>query len=357
MSSCHLGSPYPPRLKAVITSANYHYPFWISDDGQVLYNGYSPIFSQSLDDGNTWSLIRRFPYSVSAIRCTTDGELLVCLNDASGTVPGSVWKSEGYSVHLPQAASWRKVLELSNPLNFVINWWGISLYDNIVVIAEYGSKAPEVNARKAYISYDWGGTWTPIFDLGGTAGSHLHGICFDPYISRIWLANGDLTSGIHYSDDWGRTWATVDNQGSKIQVTSIIALEGCVLFGSDCHANGIFRIRRRSRFDPLVLEIAYRAETPGGLKTAAHLIYRKPEPYGPTYFALATGDVQEGSGVIVATRDGESFHEVFRDWKQYGKTMGCQACFETASGKIIALISDGRQNSWSRMVADAPKWL
>ncbi len=347
--------PYPPRLRAEITSADYRYPCWVSPDGRILYANLSPVLRQSHDDGATWITVHSFPHSISAVRSAGDGQLLVCLRDTRGEQPGSIWRSSGYNAAIPQLAQWVKVLDLSACNVYVENSWGISVYDNIVVVAEYGSKITGGNARQAYLSTDHGATWRPIFELGRQAGSHLHGITFDPYVNRIWLTHGDWPyGGICYSDDWGSTWQTVDTGGVHTQPTSMIALESCLLLATDTRLNGVLRIRRRERVTPPTVELAHRIEDNSSLKVVGQLIFRRPDKDAAIYMAFSV--VGRGAGVIVATRDGETFHELFRDWHQTGTGSGFLSCLETASGKVIATLVDDRQSSFSRLVADAPEW-
>ena len=343
--------PYPPRITPEIIQSNRRIS-WLSSDGKVLFSGASPYLRRSLDEGETWNIVHTFPYTVYMVRDLADGELLVCIYDPTDhSEKASLWKSRGWDPEDFSGTTWEKVQDLYHARVYVENNWGISTYDNVIVIAEYGPKTAEYNARHVYLSTDYGETWETIFDLGSTEGAHLHGVCFDPWYNRIWVSNGDGPhTAIRYSDDWGKTWTVVSNK----QVTSIIALEHAVVFATDSSTNGFLRAPRIGRGKTPIIEEIH-VETPDSLKLVGQLIYKRPGPEFPAFFSFSRPEYS-GPALVYASMDGLTFHEVWRDWQDYQLRGMLAFVGPTEGGKVIGTLLDNRHTT-SLVIADAPQWV
>jgi hypothetical protein len=342
--------PSPQILKPSITSVGYNYPTWLSADGNTIYTGWnSKTLKKSTDDMQTLIDIHTFDVYISGCRDLDNGELLVATGNAGG--PGALWVSS------KQQTEWTKVLVTSSANAFIFNQWSLSAHKNVVVASEYGGKTPPDNARKVYLSRDFGRTWTEILDLGQVPRAHTHGCAFDPFYDRIWVTTGDSPhEAILYSDDWGKTWVTVSRE---YKVTSIVVLPQCVLFGTDSSPNGVLRYTREGKCIPPVLEVAYRIDESPSLTYCSQLAFQGRQPGAPVYFPyLVSAKTGKNSGLIIATLDGFSFFEVYRASDGYEAQNGFfNLLGPTSSGKLIGLFNDGKQPSRSLFIADAQEWI
>jgi hypothetical protein len=344
--------PYPPRITPKIIQSNNRRISWLSSDGKVLFSAAAPYLRRSLDEGETWDIVHTFPHVVYMVRDLADGELLVCIYDPTDhSEKASLWKSRGWDPEDFSGTTWEKVHDLYHARVHVDNNWGISTYDNVIVLAEYGPKTAEYNARHVYLSTDYGETWETIFDLGSTEGAHLHGVCFDPWYNRIWVSNGDGPhAAIRYSDDWGKTWTVVSNK----QPTSIIALEHAVVFATDSSTNGFLRAPRIGRGKTPIIEEIH-VETPDSMKLVGQLIYKRPGPEFPAFFSFSR-PYYSGPALVYASMDGLTFHEVWRDWQDYQLRGMLTFVGPTEGGKVIGTLLDNR-HTMSLVIADAPQWV
>ncbi len=341
-------APYPQRPAPVLKSAAYQYPIWLSKDGRTLYTGlYRKTLSKSGDDLKTFTVIHTFDTYISACRDLDNGELLVATGNEGK--PGALWLSS------KGRTEWTRVLECSSECAYFTNSWSLSVRGEIVVAAEYGGKTPLKNARKVYLSTDYGVSWREIFDLGGVANTHIHSCAYDPYESRIWVASGDSPyNAVRYSDDWGATWTTA----STDLVTSIVPLPDCVLFGAHQPPSGILRYNRKGKGEPPGFEYAYMIDHDlNNVSYCAGMAFQR-EPGGPVYFSFLVAGVGAKPGLVIATKDAVNFYEVYRDTARYAPGKGViHVLGPTAGGKLIGLIQDDRQSSHSLLISEAQEWL
>ncbi len=152
------------------------------------------------------------------ITTTRTGRIIV------GTVGGYVFVSDENGQNFTQAFKFPKG-----------NWRSCGNYcqhENIIGISEYAVKAV---ACEAYISLDFGATWTKVFDYTKmlrfseaealSTNCHCHGMMYDPYDSRIWLTTGDGSMhNIYYSDDFGQTWVAIADGEKNLQDMSALQM-------------------------------------------------------------------------------------------------------------------------------------
>ena len=358
-SAALAAQPSTATPAATVTDpAGLRHPGWMSRDRSVIFNlSGAPNVRYSLDDGATWNANPNALHAgTQAVRDLPDGEILV----SAGTNPGKLYRSNGWAVN-KQTATFTEVLTASSPNVYFHNGYGLWVGENgLVLAAEYGSKVAGANARYVYLSRDHGATWATIFDIGGAVETHIHGVAYDKWWRRIWVSTGDVQRGLHYSDDLGAEWNTVTRYDTTEQckVTTIFPMAGAVLLLSDSAPNGVLRIRRRQRNNPLV-EVAYRLNNSASITHIGQLAYQADVAGAPVLLSFTNDPAagHTGPGRLVATTDGFRFWELWKDTIDYGAFGGLQACVgPTRNGKYIGTLVDGRFTNLSRLTLDAPSW-
>ena len=329
-------------LSSTVTQSTY-IPVWLCRDRFTLVgvNRTTGRLAWSTDDAATWSEVAAAPLAggVSAVRETTDGELLIFAGVDPGVRPPAVFKTSGWSTSRASAT-----YEKKHETNFGGTWtegailpWSVDSHGPLVLLAEYGPKVgPAQMARYLYLSRDDGETWSTIFDHADTStgvGAHLHGVAYDPYWNAIWLAAGDGpgNEGAFVSFDLGQTWR---NLNQEQQFTSVFALpEGIVWFTDEGGPNGFYRIPR-THPDALVWEVAHVIDNNLGITYLGTSVFQNRQaPGSPLLLAADTGNIA-GGGAVWATYDGHTFKQVFADDGQSYANHGVRAFVgPTLSGK------------------------
>lgn len=363
--------PYPPRLNFRLLRRTWDEPYWLSEDGKVLWGRRGSSLIQSFDDWETTVDVAEFPASIQGIRELADGELLVSIGrDTDNDVNPRLFKSVGYDREDPEGTQFEEVLVADSPAYFS-NHWGMSVYNEIVVVSQYGSRGV---ALYAYLSTDHGETWTRIFDLENediegrppfTTDAHIHSIAYDPWWHRIWICCGDMANtAIYYSEDMGESWRHVPGSTPGPQATGIMPMEDVVLFGSDSSTNGIYGIRRTDKLDTPHYEVLHRVNDAGRITYVYNLPFRRSYAKNMPVFFAAPYDhpTVPGPSVITMTVDGKHFYDHFstEPFIRSGGSRGYNYVLgPTATGKIVALMQapEGSETNtpWI-MVADAPVW-
>ncbi|WP_354350045.1 hypothetical protein [Pseudarthrobacter sp. PvP090] len=347
------------------------------------WNCYSSTLKETRDEGQTWNVVRTFLGEfIEAVLPLDNGELLV-FAQINATTMRKVYLSNGYGA---ASASWSVVLNGSNPQVKFASSWGLSVHENIVLANEYGPKsgytwsggtqiiAEGKNARYSYLSLDYGKSWTTIFDLNNwlttkgrsTKGQHLHGVAWDPYWDRIWLNFGDnmsgaASNGILYSDDLGSTWqeAHFFSGTNGTQTVGILPMPKCILFAGDVNPSGLYRINRSQRkihSGHYTLELAYDAPASLGMHLGQSIsrIQRVGDD-APAFFGFCP-DIVSGPSFVIATYDGYTVTEVWRDSEALASGKGIRNVVgPTLRGNLIVASSDGRvAGKWSEFKGKAP---
>ncbi|MGY3320489.1 hypothetical protein [Arthrobacter sp. TE12232] len=347
------------------------------------WNCYSGTLKETRDEGLTWTTVRTFAGEfVEAIVPLDNGELLVFVL-ITATNMRRAYVSSGYG---SGSASWTVVLNGSNPQVKFASAWGLAVHDNIVLANEYGPKsgytwsggteiiAEGKNARYTYLSLDYGRTWTTIFDLNAwltakgrsTKGHHLHGVAWDPYWDRIWLNFGDNMSGagsngVLYSDNLGATWqeAHYFSGTNGTQTVGILPLPRCVLLAGDVNPSGLHRINRtegKIHTGQYTLDLAYDAPASLGMHLCQGISrIRRVGDDAPAFFGFCP-DVASGYSFVIATFDGYTVTEVWRDKDARPAGQGIRNVLgPTLRGDLIVASNDGRvAGKWSQFKGSAP---
>lgn len=362
--------PTIPKLTWQTIGTGWRTPLWLSKDGEVVWGNYGGQLLQSTDEWATYEQVGTsfLPKSIQAIRELADGELLVSTSrdEVDGT-KAKIYKTVGYDRNNPSATTFKEVLELNVTQANVNNSWGFSIYENIVLVSEYGLKGYE-GARYVYLSTDYGETFNVIFDLYTqdiegrpdlTMTAHVHTVAYDPYYNRIWLCVGDHpNTATYYSDDMGQTWMFVE--GSNImQYTGIIALPDSVIFGSDRSPNGIHIYRRKSKTEMPVIEPLYLINDNSSITHVFQLPFKRDwHPQTPVYFAGTRAGGTEYRPVIMGLVDGKKAHLLWEaDFEGNYTGNVWYALGATAQGNIIAYMADPNIEGYRIVKAKAPDWV
>lgn len=352
------------------------------------WNANTSAFSQTTDEGKTWEPVKDkddtnvFAGStVESVLPLDNGEILVsCLR---GNISRrEIWVST--NMDNPDTRTFTKTKTARAQYIKFTSAWSLATHGPIVLANEYGPKTPEWvsnpiaagdNARHTFLSLDYGRTWSTIFDLNAyltdvqshtsTDGQHLHGVAWDAYWDRIWVTFGDNlggagSNGIVYSDDLGETWETAhyfSGPSSPHQVVGIQPMPQCILFYGDMGPD-VVRIDRaegKHKAEGYQTPIAY--QTPAGGK---HLCqgFTRIKRLGDDAPALATfgAEGQAGPSFAIATMDGYTFKEIWRDDVNNPSGMGARSIVgPTLRGNVIISANDKKvPGKWSKITAPAP---
>ena len=340
---------------------------FVASDGTTVFSieTYRYLY-RSLDFGETWTEFYNFGNGkVGAIKQLANNELLVAFNNAA-TTPQTreLWLSKGYGT---DTIVWSKVLEVQREGVYFAQGWSFSTYKNLVFAIEYGPKytpgqsttsLEDENARYAYMSKDYGNTWSICFDLNSLTdgvGVHTHGICYDEYWQRIWVSHGDGyygSNGLWYSDDLGETWqSALQTQSAGAnwnQCVGQYSLPTCLIFASDSAPNGIYRIDRaqgkyptKGYFD---IEVGYQiphADTEN-LNYLSHSNIKTAFTPNPMYLFAFSPETRDGQSHIVATFNGWDYFPLWTDDVVMPRGRGVINIEMTAKNEIIGTSNDTR---------------
>lgn len=362
--------PSFPKLTFETVTTGWSIPKWLSADGEVIYGNSGKELLQSFDEWKTLIRIGKpLDYEVSGMRELGDGELLVStLRDESINVKSKVYKTVGYDRNNPKATTFKEVLEADSAQSNINNWWGFSVYENIVTISDYGLKGAQ-GAKNVWVSTDYGETFKLIFnqhtigqEVAGappyTNTAHMHTAAYDPYFNRIWVVVGDNpNTATYYSDDMGTSWTFV--KGSSImQYTGILALPNAVLFGSDRNPNGVHVYHRGNKSEMPVIEPLLLVNDSKIITHVFQLPFKKDwNPATPTYFASEGISASGGRTVVIGTVDGKTANLMFEGDLSgpYSGNMRCPLG-PTAQGNIVSYMDDSSISGYRIVKAKAPTW-
>ena len=363
--------PSPPRLsmqKIEWQSGVDITPLWVTSDG-ILLGSLSNMLYESDDGEQNYDQIATIggpayqAGAIGAVRDLGNGELLVVFDQwTGGSEPARVYVSDGY----PSIDTvWNQTFQTdAMGINFN-NHWGVSAFDNIVLLSEYGDWGV---ATRAYLSQDYGQTFQQVFDFLDYAEqpnlAHIHASCYDPYRDMLWITTGDAVPNLNifYSLDRGQSWIQLTPIIN--QFVTIIPFPDCVCFLSDgkAPANGVFRLPIRDKFDIKAddIELALRLDTIDALTYIGRMAYMNYyNPEHPVYFSwtLSNNVPEPMPAKIHASFDGYKFFEIYTDdikveanGQGVGRIMG-----PTAGGDLVGVANYGSLGRYI-LKAKAPVW-
>lgn len=332
--------PYPLKPSFVKKSGQYN--GCLSDiktvDGKDILYGFSGggiVRSSNGDDKGSPNINISRPTSngtVNFIKKLDDKTLLVGYEGVDGYSRIYKGTSETWNAsELKFDSTWSEVLVAETRGQRWSMWFGLSIHKNIIFVAEYGEHNA---ARNAYLSTDYGKTFTKVFtaeiDISG-AGVHIHDVCYDPYSGMLWLCTGDgyWAQNVYFSYDMGTTWnKNYEYRESPSQFTSILPLPNCVLFVSDNSKHmAVYRCDRITlQNKPAHIELNeayvnyndYNAESPIG--TNGCIAYGKD---ACAYFGWTERlDVVKTKSPVIGTKDGYNFYEVWNCGENFDQVSG-----------------------------------
>lgn len=213
--------------------------------GTIIHNGLE-LYEIDIETGSKTKVgTNIYPYGgANALQCEIldNGTVMFLLNG-------------GRVVRSTDLNTWTEVKNIGMNMYIYGSFRQIDSHKNIVILSEYRLPAEYTSetdkaGRKLFLSTDYGESFTEIFDLAdhipSVAQGHIHSIAYDRYDDIIWVVTGDTYDMIYFSKDLGATWyqATKEYKDCNIQMTSIIPLADCVLFGTDCPILGVARYNK-----------------------------------------------------------------------------------------------------------------
>lgn len=371
-------APTIPRLNFETITTGWSDPAELSRDGKVLWGKQGLLLQQSIDEWETVQdvghLGNSFDFAsgtgILSIRELFDGELLVSTSrDEDTNQKAKVFKTVGYDRDNPTGdVQFKEVLESLVKQANIQNNWGMSVYENIVIVSEYGLRGVE-GARHVYLSTDHGNTFKVIFDqmtttaeIEGaptwTESGHLHTVEYDPYWNRIWLVVGDNpNSATYYSDDLGESWTFVEGS-TVVQYTGIKALPDAVIFGSDRNPNGVHHYIRGDKSEMPKIRTSLLLNDVDLITHVFQKAFKRDfKPSTPTYFAATAVSARDESSVITGTVNGKKSYVLWEADKTgiYSGNISV-ALGNTIQGNIIAVITDPTIDGRRIIKAKAPDW-
>lgn len=266
----------------------------------------------STDSGETWTRRATLTGATSKIRrlfAVDGGEVLVhCL--------GQIVRSTGWAT--PETATWTQTLSVLHAGTYFAEW-SVDAAGSVAIATEYGAYADHPWA--CWVSTNAGATWTQRLDLGALytvpqqAALHFHGCAVDPFRGLVWAVNGDSADvcRLRWSDDAGETWNEATDPLSLVRITSILPMpEGIILGGDSGGADspdGTYRMRP----DLSLSEVSHMIDM--GIGGATHIGNgaTRDDSTGIGWTAFQGWQNIGMPGIVVASVNGRTSHEVWRD--------------------------------------------
>ena len=134
----------------------------------------------------------------------------------------------------------------SKPLNLCV------LPNGHVFFGEYFQNTNKKNVN-IYCSRDNAQTWKIAYNFKEGNINHIHGLFFDKYTNRIWVATGDRENEciIGYTEDEFKTFVEVFRGGQEYRTCQLFFYKDFIVFGTDTQ----YQQNVIKKFDRKTLEI------------------------------------------------------------------------------------------------------
>lgn len=121
----------------------------------------------------------------------------------------------------------------------------------------------EKQAVNIYCSEDYAQTWHVVFTFPEGHINHIHGLFFDKYTNRIWVATGDRDYEciIGYTEDEFKTFVEVFRGGQEYRTCQLFFYKDFIVFGTDTQ----YQQNVIKKFDRKTLEITELQEVQGSV--------------------------------------------------------------------------------------------
>lgn len=148
------------------------------------------------------------------------------------------------------------MLRGSKPLNICISPSG-NIY-----FGEYFQNTDK-QAVNIYCSKDNAQTWNIVYTFKAGNINHIHGLFFDKYTNRIWVATGDRENEciIGYTEDEFKTFVEVFRGGQEYRTCQLFFYKDFIVFGTDTQ----YQQNIIKKFDRRTLEITELQEVQGSV--------------------------------------------------------------------------------------------
>ena len=217
----------------------------VSDDGLITARGYF------LKEGNNKYSVRDGKYAVPSryaiSRRFLRAELTGLYSLANGD--GIMVAKKGLFLQKKGSKTFEKCFEMlrgSKPLNLCFAPSG-SIY-----FGEYFQNVEKV-AVNIYRSSDNGQSWHIAYTFEAGNINHIHGVFFDKYTNRIWVATGDRDNEciIGYTEDEFKSFHEVFRGGQEYRTCQLFFYQDFIVFGTDTQ----YEQNLIKKFDRKTLEI------------------------------------------------------------------------------------------------------
>ena len=111
----------------------------------------------------------------------------------------------------------------------------------------------EKESVNIYCSSDDGRSWNEVYTFAAGEINHIHGLFFDKYSNRIWVATGDRENEciIGYTEDEFKTFVEVFRGGQEYRTCQLFFYKDFIVFGTDTQ----YEQNVIKKFDRKTLEI------------------------------------------------------------------------------------------------------
>ena len=190
---------------------------------------------KSSDWGETWVEVWEPTSNIVSgsrgqVKKLSTGELIVTANDR-------LFKSD------ENEENFEEKLQVEN--GFISRYFGIDVYENIVLVNEYNGDDDPVNT---YLSLDYAENFHVIHTIPEPRTQHPHDVKYDPYEDLIWVAgSGNFPNDtVFFTANYGQKWYNMKEEREIIRITKFMPLPNCVLFGGDEYfEQNVYRQNRR----------------------------------------------------------------------------------------------------------------
>ncbi len=223
--------------------ASKGYRLYISNDSGASWQYWSEI------EWNIYSLFSNIRFlarltrsEISAMYCLSNGDY-ICI------AKKGIYKFD------PASSLFIRIKEItrgSRPLHIAEDKEGCLYY------GDYFSNM-EREPANIYCSEDYGNTWRVIYTFPGNTINHIHGVFYDKFDRKLWVATGDKDDEclIGYSDNKFRTFKVLFKGGENYRAVKLLFYKDYILYGTDSPAmkNKIYKIYRGTNKHEFIFDV------------------------------------------------------------------------------------------------------
>lgn len=348
------------------------YPVWIDKNGRI-YGRYQHEVRVSDDWYQTTELLYAFP-DVDTVNDGYVQQIVVPPNGNIIVAVGGRGKRGSRIYRLNKDLNGAtKLFEFED--GRVLNSMNHVVYGDIIVMGSYMKSVYKADryGNEVILSTDGGDSFERILEVPlntkDATNLHVHDVEYDPYAKRIWVVVGDGgNSQVYWSNDLGKSWETIAEQGKVTMFTQVAAFKDCVVFGTDGYPEGIVRWEREGKndapdgVDDLVRpHVQIKTDSPGKpMEMYARHRWHIREDDGRELCLMPFGysrmDQEEANqSVVLGSVDGDEWYELFRTETQDTLLTNVLGPL-SMDGNRRTLVSDSTQSPGQQFDATVPKF-